>query len=346
MLRHHHLLVLVAALAAPPPPEPSVGVCWTRNRVDVREPKARRGEANRSADALELRNLVLSAGSVRRRHNVSSCLFTDLAAPLLAAAVGELLAAPGAGELRGLRLFDEVLPDGEAAFLAALEKRGDGKLAAWARDAGTLVNSRLGRIYNLARAPFDVTLFLDDDTYACAGGLELSLRRLAGLRKGPALRAHPFSSPSTGISPAKLRDVAACAWRGAKDAAKRAGETVDGASLHAACADAHAKASLWCPGAQGGAILADRRTKGLGKFVDGWLETYVNVGPASRRASFPVRRPFRRSTASTPTATRGRRAAATATSARTSTRSKGSSRPRTSARRSARPTSSTSGICR
>jgi len=196
------------------------------------------------------------------------------------------------------------------------------------------------------RAPFDVTLFLDDDTYACAGGLELSLRRLAGLRKGPALRAHPFSSPSTGISPAKLRDVAACAWRGAKDAAKRAGDTVDGASLHAACADAHAKASLWCPGAQGGAILADRRTKGLAKFVDGWLETYVNVGPASRRASFPERRPLRRSTASTPTATRGRRAAATATSARTSTRSSGSSRPRTSARRSARPTSSTSGICR
>ena len=71
MLRHHHLLVLVAALAAPPPPEPTVGVCWTRNRVDVREPKARRGEANRSADALELRNLVLSAGSVRRRHKRS-----------------------------------------------------------------------------------------------------------------------------------------------------------------------------------------------------------------------------------------------------------------------------------
>ena len=34
------------------------------------------------------------------------------------------------------------------------EARGDGKLAAWARTAGTLVNSRLGRIYNLARAPF------------------------------------------------------------------------------------------------------------------------------------------------------------------------------------------------
>ena len=82
--------------------------------------------------------------------------------------------------------------------------RGDGKLAAWARNAGTLVNSRLGRIYNLARAPFDVTLFLDDDTYACAGGLELSLRRLAGLRKGPALRAHPFSSPSTVCVPMDL----------------------------------------------------------------------------------------------------------------------------------------------
>ena len=70
MLRHQ-LLVLVAALAAPPPPEPSVGVCWTRNKVNHRPPKARKRETAEHLSSSELRNLVLSAASLKRRSRPS-----------------------------------------------------------------------------------------------------------------------------------------------------------------------------------------------------------------------------------------------------------------------------------
>jgi len=248
----------------------SVGVCWTRNRVDVRE--ARHG-ANRTADVSELRNLVLSAGSLRRSApNVSTCLFTDLDRGLLASGVRDLLAAPGGKPFRGVRLFDVVLDDGRDAFLA-----GSAKLAAWAAGAGTLVNSRLGRLYNLARSPFDVTLFLDDDTYVCSGAPLLpELRAFAdarGGRGGPAVRAHPFTSPSSGVRPSKLHAAYACTWAAA--AASRAAPSLEAA--HVACVDAHVKAATWCHGAQGGALLVDRRSPKLRNFVDGWLDEYVRL---------------------------------------------------------------------
>ena len=82
--------------------------------------------------------------------------------------------APGGRWLRGLTLFDYVLKDGYAGVVAALEAAGR-KEAAWARNASSMVASRLGRLANLARSPFDVTLFVDDDT--CFSARNSTLRR-------------------------------------------------------------------------------------------------------------------------------------------------------------------------
>lgn len=255
----------------------SVGVCWTRNLVDVREAKTG-VRANRTADISELRNLVLSAGSLKARHNVSTCLFTDLEPGLLASAIRELAGAPGGHLYRGLALFDAVLEDGRAAFLAGLGAAGNGKVARWARGAGTLVNSRLGRLANLANAPFEVTLFLDDDTYLCPDAPlrpELdALHAAHGGRGSPAVRAHPFTSPSSGVRPSKLFAAYACAWAAGKRGSPPA-RSLEAAFV--ACVDAHVKAATWCHGAQGGALVADRRdAERLGAFVDGWLDEYVH----------------------------------------------------------------------
>ena len=78
-------IVLCAAAAAA---APSYGVCWTRNKVNHRPPKARKHETAEHLSSSELRNLVLSAASLKRRFPaVPTCLFTDLPPDLLDRAV-------------------------------------------------------------------------------------------------------------------------------------------------------------------------------------------------------------------------------------------------------------------
>ena len=156
---------------------PSYGVCWTRNKVNHRPPKARKHETTEHLSSSELRNLVLSAASLKRRFPaVPTCLFTDLPPDLLERAIHGVRLKKGGEWTHNLKLFDVVRNDTRDAFvktnLTGFERR-------WADAAGTLVNSRIGRIGNLQRSPFDVTLFLDDDTFFCLDvDVEADLRAL------------------------------------------------------------------------------------------------------------------------------------------------------------------------
>ena len=96
------------------------------------------------------------------------------------------------------------MPDGSAGFAprtpeeaAILQKpRDEGQRLRWLK-----LRSRLGRVLNLGRSPFGLTLFLDDDTYACpAPGARAALRgalqrlaRRTGNWRAYDIRAHVFA---------------------------------------------------------------------------------------------------------------------------------------------------------
>jgi hypothetical protein len=142
----------------------------------------------------------------------------------------------------------------------------------WADAAGTLVNSRIGRIGNLQRSPFDVTLFLDDDTFFCPSvDVEEDLRALSTLPSRIAVRAHPFDVHAKAP---RLKQAHRCAWEATKR--KRMGGNFSLVAAEATCFDDHAPPTLWCSGAQGGALLVDRR-EDVASFVEGWLATYVKL---------------------------------------------------------------------
>ena len=266
------------ALGAAAAAAPSYGVCWTRNKVNHRPPKARKHETTEHLSSSELRNLVLSAASLKRRFPaVPTCLFTDLPPDLLERAIHGVRLKKGGEWTHNLKLFDVVRNDTRDAFvktnLTGFERR-------WADAAGTLVNSRIGRIGNLQRSPFDVTLFLDDDTFFCPSvDVEEDLRALATLPSRVAVRAHPFDVHAKAP---RLKQAHRCAWEATKR--KRMGGNFSLVAAEVKCFDEHAPPTLWCSGAQGGALLVDRRGD-VASFVEGWLATYVKLykGFASSR---------------------------------------------------------------
>ena len=205
-------LLLLCSTAA----QEEIGICYTRNNAR---------DANRHTVKDNLRKVLVAAQSVRR-HDASLplCLFTDLDRDTV-----ESYAGP---------LFRHILPDGFATFMPRSE--AEKELVSGASLSRAKLRSRLGRILNLARAPYALTLFLDDDTFAClptdgATGVRGALRALqrrAGTKtyRHYDVRAHTFAKHRR--EKIALRDAHECAWALARDGSRL------GAGLEAHCYDA------------------------------------------------------------------------------------------------------------
>ena len=253
-----HLISAVAALAAAK--QRSVGVCWTLNEVPPlpKEQSCRHGHV---PDALApFAALRASAITLKAFHpTIKTCLFTD--AP--EAAVRDHMAAlqrcgfpkdPGA-----MDLFDEVIAqepfESLHTKLAGFEKQVRGHPVIRFDDVWVKFRSRLMRMRNLARVPFDVTLAVDDDTVFCpTDDLEINLRALAtrDVRFVPEALAKGKSYSNALQEAGRLRDCSDC-W----DAGECPGLAADKNIL-----------------LQGGAALL-RRGPGLDAFVDAWFDSYV-----------------------------------------------------------------------
>lgn len=184
--------LLLLPVAAARNVKASVGVCYTRNQVGWREPKEKKGETNVEVSEGDMRNLVLSAASLKLRHNVSTCLFTDLNASLVSEGIDRVLSSPGGGWVRALvtgaraegrrprrrlsgvgrlcrnnfgerstlqvetvGLFDVLLPDSRDAVVGALPE----KARRWAETQGSLVNSRARGAGAKRRGAFETRRF-------------------------------------------------------------------------------------------------------------------------------------------------------------------------------------------
>ena len=250
----------VVALAAAKRRTTSVGVCWTLNEV----PHLDKGSLCRHGhvpDALApWAALRASAITLKAFHpTVKTCLFTD--APEIA--VRDHMAAlqrcgfhkdPGSGDL-----FDEVIAqepfESLHTKLAGFEKQVRGHPVIRFDDVWVKFRSRLMRMRNLARVPFDVTLAVDDDTVFCpTDDLEINLRALAtrDVRFVPEALAKGKSYSNALQEAGRLRDCSDC-W----DAGECPG------------LEPHRHTSL-----QGGAALL-KRGPGLDAFVDAWFDSYV-----------------------------------------------------------------------
>lgn len=242
------------------------GVCYTRNMVlDGNTSEARR----------KLRNVVLSAASVKAV--VPVCLFTDLAEDK----VHEI-----AKSYVGRRLFDIVLSDGLASFepRTVHERRllEPGKNDDW-RDRRLKVRSRVGRISNLGRGPFELTLFVDDDTFFC-DDVAAALRDLH--RGDYDVRGMPFVKRPR--EEAAVMNAQLCVW-------KHAAKQPFSVGLHVKCLDRSMSGGSFCSGAQGGAFAiraGDRARAFADQWRDAYLDYYVAVmlsGEVKNRSSYESR---------------------------------------------------------
>ena len=250
----------VVALAAAKRRTTSVGVCWTLNEVPPL-PKGQSCRHGHVPDALApWAALRASAITLKTFHpTVKTCLFTD--AP--ETAVRDHMAAlqrcgfprdPGA-----MDLFDEIIAQEPFESLHALtnfEKQVRGHPVIRFDDVWVKFRSRLMRMRNLRRVPFDVTLAVDDDTVFCpTDDLEARLRALATrtVRFVPENAAKGKSYEGALEEAGRLRDCGDECW----DAGECPG------------LEPHRHTSL-----QGGAALL-RRGPGLDAFVDAWFDSYV-----------------------------------------------------------------------
>jgi hypothetical protein len=239
---------------------PAVGVAFTRNEVT-------HGPSGATAEhhMFELRNAVLAALSLKRAAPaLPVALFTDLGPERVTSAARALLAGTGHG-----RVFDYVLPN------AVFEGRSDAekKLLEGGGDAVILkrrqkLRSRLGRLLNLARKPFDLTLFVDDDTFFCVSEqrpLVKALRHLYATRKVYDVRATVFARDAT--EGALQNDAKRCVW-------SRAAARGFSATLEAQCLERAATRRSACGGAQGGAIAIATGDRSH-QFVQEWVDAYL-----------------------------------------------------------------------
>ena len=248
-------LLLLCSTAA----QEEIGICYTRNNAR---------DANRHTVKDNLRKVLVAAQSVRR-HDASLplCLFTDLDRDTV-----ESYAGP---------LFRHILPDGFATFMPRSE--AEKQLVSGASLSRAKLRSRLGRILNLARAPYSLTLFLDDDTFAClptngATGVRGALRALqrrAGTKtyRHYDVRAHTFAKHRR--EKIALRDAHECAWALARDGSRL------GAGLEAHCYDALMQGASFCGGVQGGALAVTPGPR-LSKFSEDWARAYLDFYSSSK----------------------------------------------------------------
>ncbi|EGB03264.1 hypothetical protein AURANDRAFT_68153 [Aureococcus anophagefferens] len=160
---------LVVAAAANALTVDEIGVCFVRNYVHY---DASRGDHGlRLAEFYDLQAVAMTL----RRLPLSprTCLFTEAPARAVAAA----MVALGTPELDAPRLFDVVLEPSKPPFgglggrwpaIAAALGRLGAINASHGIDKGTRLLSRLSRLHDYARAPFEVTLFADDDAASWA----------------------------------------------------------------------------------------------------------------------------------------------------------------------------------
>ena len=223
------------------------GICWTRN------------EASKSNPALNLGNLLRSATSARRASEgkIPLCLFTNLGE----STVLEEAQLKYGNETK--HLFDTVLQDSLATYVP---RTGAAALLLWkAQTHYHVIRSRVGRLLNLARAPYEMTLFVDDDTYFCAphgpDGLLGSIKWLHDTRERHTLRAQVFGHNGGGKE---------CIWH------KVLHENASFSSaLEGDCNDLGLQNKcLGERGIQGGALAVTRNST-LTKLVDEWVSTFL-----------------------------------------------------------------------
>ena len=232
------------------------GICYTRNQVSTLH---------------EVGHLVQSATSVVRAvapAKIPLCLFTDARGD--ADNMTRSLGYGGRGPL-----FDYVLED-SYAFFAPLTAAETALLNPRSTDrhyeSRHLIRSRVGKILNLARSPFEMALFADDDTYFCGGGLAAA--SLAGAlaffhkeRHRYTLRARLFKSHHSPYDDA-LSAGRACVW------AAVGGGSAFSAALEAKCYDRALEQTCLGGGIQSGA-LAVTRGAALEELVNRWLDAYI-----------------------------------------------------------------------
>jgi len=162
-----------------------VGICWTRNEVPLRKTDAQLASEDLYPLSEAARSARLAAPDVKL------CVFTNLSPKRLHVVMGEAL---GADDAAGL--FDLVLPTGDIMADENVEVPTElrtnldrvGRVLTTLRAAKELdsafrkrfvrlqtavvligqLSSRLGRMLNMMRAPYETTLFLDDDVFLCA----------------------------------------------------------------------------------------------------------------------------------------------------------------------------------
>ena len=252
---------------------PRVGVAYTRNEV-----RAGPNGASPEHHVFELRNAVLSALSVKRAAPaLPVALFTDLTPAEVKIAARRLL-----NDTSHRRVFDYVLPNTQ--FTPRNEQ--EARLLKGGGDAVVLrrrqkLRSRLGRLLNLAGKPFDLTLFVDDDTYFCPSPVDKQcerygcpspdrplvrvLRHLYATRKVYDVRATVFArDQAEGVL---QNEAKRCVW-------SRAADRGFSATLEAQCLERAATRRSACGGAQGGAmaVAAGDRSR---QFVADWVDAYL-----------------------------------------------------------------------
>lgn len=243
--------------------EPDIGFAFTRNAV-----LAGAGAADELLVERRLHNVVLAASSLRRHAGAPwrVCLFTDLPPSRVAAVAAKI--AGDAGVAVGGDLFERILPDSGAKFAARSPAEaallGDG-----GDHASVKARSRLGKILNLRRAPYALTLFVDDDTYFCdePGALRAILAYLHETRALHPVRARLLVN-RTADEHVLFHDARHCVWRAVE------GEDKFSAALDAACVDAAAAEARFCGGAQSGA-LAVAAGEASRAFADRWADAYL-----------------------------------------------------------------------
>ncbi len=203
----------------PRPAAGTIGVCWTRNQVSgvagdtlVEHQWAELHTAVRTFHRSKQDYAARDLGDMMPR----ACLFTEASHEQVDAMMTRLGARWGDGneghgsrtELDGNSLFNDVLPasDAEAYLLQAAKRTGAaGHVRTLLSTLGavefrkTLLHSnlaakllsRLGRILHIARAPYESTLFLDDDVAFCPSAAPLVSEALAAAARADGLRFKP-----------------------------------------------------------------------------------------------------------------------------------------------------------
>ena len=263
-------------------------MAWTRNNA-------------RPGDVEQLRELYVSAASLRRRgRSTPTTLFTELARDDVDAAMRYF--ADDYGHARPpTSLFDAVLNVSDAAAATReiprpLREAAAASLANASAERRELATSRLGRLHHFARAPYDVTLFLDDDTALCADAageatLALALRDV----DAPPADAPPVRLASNDGSQGKHQSAARFACAAAATLACARDACAPGACGDYASAACRACRRRWCAGEdlgacgkgwdrlQGGAVAVVRGWRAA-SFVADWIQAYVDAWLAGHDA--------------------------------------------------------------